>query len=93
MQLYAKNHNDAKLMVEIMKLLKRNDLPLQPGTADIVLRYVGYNLQLLPAFALLSRKLQMLHFLGNFSILNLSDFNFELQMIGTGSQKEILHQI
>ncbi|XP_030923743.1 uncharacterized protein LOC115950659 [Quercus lobata] len=34
--LYAKNHNDAKLMVEIMKLLKRNDLPLQPGTADIV---------------------------------------------------------
>ncbi|XP_057960133.1 uncharacterized protein LOC131152322 [Malania oleifera] len=34
--LYAKKHNDAKLMVEIMKLLKRNDLPLQAGTADIV---------------------------------------------------------
>ncbi|KAL6971341.1 hypothetical protein U1Q18_031019 [Sarracenia purpurea var. burkii] len=34
--LYAKQHNDAKLLVEIMKLLKRNDLPLQPGTADIV---------------------------------------------------------
>ncbi|KAA8548512.1 hypothetical protein F0562_000221 [Nyssa sinensis] len=34
--LYARQHNDAKLMVEIMKLLKRNDLPLQPGTADIV---------------------------------------------------------
>lgn len=40
--LYAKNHNDAKLMVEIMKLLKRNDLPLQPGTADIVLS-ICYN--------------------------------------------------
>ncbi|XP_059648859.1 uncharacterized protein LOC132294864 [Cornus florida] len=34
--LYAKQHNDAKLMVEIMKLLKRNNLPLQSGTADIV---------------------------------------------------------
>ncbi|KAG5554940.1 hypothetical protein RHGRI_012482 [Rhododendron griersonianum] len=34
--LYAKQHKDAKLMVEIMKLLKRNDLPMQPGTADIV---------------------------------------------------------
>ncbi|KAB1214048.1 hypothetical protein CJ030_MR5G017311 [Morella rubra] len=34
--LYAKNHNDGELMVEVMKLLKRNDLPLQPGTADIV---------------------------------------------------------
>ncbi|PSS33950.1 UPF0283 membrane protein like [Actinidia chinensis var. chinensis] len=34
--LYAKEHNDAKLMVEIMKLLKSNDLPMQPGTADIV---------------------------------------------------------
>ncbi|KAK7363628.1 hypothetical protein VNO77_05777 [Canavalia gladiata] len=34
--LYAKNHNDTKLLVEVMKLLKRNDLPLQPGTADIV---------------------------------------------------------
>ncbi|XP_062108529.1 uncharacterized protein LOC133819334 [Humulus lupulus] len=34
--LHAKEHNDDKLMVEIMKLLKKNDLPLQPGTADIV---------------------------------------------------------
>ncbi|XP_030508518.2 uncharacterized protein LOC115723225 [Cannabis sativa] len=34
--LYAKENNDAKLMVEIMELLEKNDLPLQPGTADIV---------------------------------------------------------
>eukprot|EP00262_Sarcandra_glabra_P007202 TRINITY_DN1984_c0_g1_i1.p1 TRINITY_DN1984_c0_g1~~TRINITY_DN1984_c0_g1_i1.p1 ORF type:complete len:409 (+),score=54.37 TRINITY_DN1984_c0_g1_i1:94-1320(+) len=34
--LYAKEHNDAKLMVKIMKLLKKNSMPLQPGTADIV---------------------------------------------------------
>ncbi|GMN46512.1 hypothetical protein TIFTF001_015695 [Ficus carica] len=34
--LYAKDQNDAKLMGEIMDLLKKNDLPLQPGTADIV---------------------------------------------------------
>ncbi|XP_068333501.1 uncharacterized protein [Pyrus communis] len=34
--LYAKERNDSKLMVEVMKLLKRNGLPLQPGTADIV---------------------------------------------------------
>ncbi|KAE8731564.1 RING finger and CHY zinc finger domain-containing protein 1 isoform 2 [Hibiscus syriacus] len=33
---YAKVHNDAKLMVEVMRLLKRNNLPLQAGTADIV---------------------------------------------------------
>ncbi|KAL1372560.1 hypothetical protein HN51_002687 [Arachis hypogaea] len=33
---HAKNHNDTKLLVEVMKLLKKNDLPLQPGTADIV---------------------------------------------------------
>ncbi|GAB4843566.1 hypothetical protein Ancab_013531 [Ancistrocladus abbreviatus] len=33
---YAKANKDPKLMVEIMKLLKRNDLPLQPATADIV---------------------------------------------------------
>lgn len=31
-----------KLMVEIMDLLKKNDLPLQPGTADIVFRYACY---------------------------------------------------
>ncbi|XXG84159.1 hypothetical protein AAC387_Pa10g1738 [Persea americana] len=41
--LYAKEHNDAKLMVEIMKLLKRNSLPLQPGTADIVFS-ICYNM-------------------------------------------------
>ncbi|KAG6664335.1 uncharacterized protein LOC122300455 isoform X1 [Carya illinoinensis] len=34
--LYAKSNNDAKLMVDIMKLIKRNDLPLQPGTVDII---------------------------------------------------------
>ncbi|KAK4433937.1 hypothetical protein Salat_0556400 [Sesamum alatum] len=34
--LYAKQHNDVKLMVEVMKLVKKNDLALQPGTADIV---------------------------------------------------------
>ncbi|XWS14023.1 hypothetical protein CRYUN_Cryun36dG0088400 [Craigia yunnanensis] len=33
---YAKVHNDAKLMVEVMQLLKRNNLPLQAGTADII---------------------------------------------------------
>lgn len=44
LQLYAKTHNDAKLMVEIMNLVKRNGLPLQAGTADIVLRYFSYNL-------------------------------------------------
>ncbi|TKY63176.1 hypothetical protein E2542_SST13044 [Spatholobus suberectus] len=36
--LYAKNHNDTKLLMEVMKLLKRSDLPLQPGTTDIVFR-------------------------------------------------------
>ncbi|CAM8996501.1 unnamed protein product [Rhodiola kirilowii] len=34
--LHAKEHNDTKLMVDVMRLIKRNDLPLQPGTADIV---------------------------------------------------------
>lgn len=34
--LHAKQHNDVKLMVEVMQLVKKNDLPLQPGTADIV---------------------------------------------------------
>lgn len=38
-QLYAKQHKDAKLMAEIMDLLHKNDLPLQPGTADLVFRY------------------------------------------------------
>ncbi|XP_059434569.1 uncharacterized protein LOC132167575 [Corylus avellana] len=41
--LYAKTHNDAKLMVEIMRLVKRNGLPLQPGTADIVFS-ICYNM-------------------------------------------------
>ncbi|XP_076883236.1 uncharacterized protein LOC143531939 [Bidens hawaiensis] len=34
--LYAKQHNDVNLMVDILKLLKANDVPMQPGTADIV---------------------------------------------------------
>ncbi|KAL5712858.1 hypothetical protein ACHQM5_014982 [Ranunculus cassubicifolius] len=33
---YAKEHNDSKLMVELMQLMKRNHLPLQPSTADII---------------------------------------------------------
>uniref|UniRef100_A0A2P2LT29 Uncharacterized protein MANES_15G016200 n=1 Tax=Rhizophora mucronata TaxID=61149 RepID=A0A2P2LT29_RHIMU len=33
---YAKEGNDAKLMTEVMKLMKVNDVPLQAGTADIV---------------------------------------------------------
>ncbi|XP_011071475.1 uncharacterized protein LOC105156912 isoform X1 [Sesamum indicum] len=33
---YAKQHNDVKLMVKLLKLMKKNDLPFQPGTADIV---------------------------------------------------------
>lgn len=34
--LYAKEHNNDKLMVKIMNVLQKNSLPLQPGTADIV---------------------------------------------------------
>lgn len=34
--LYAKEKNNANLMVKIMKVMKKNSLPLQPGTADIV---------------------------------------------------------
>ncbi|KAK1425256.1 hypothetical protein QVD17_20604 [Tagetes erecta] len=34
--LYAKQHNDVNLMVDVIKLLKANDVPLQPSTADIV---------------------------------------------------------
>nr|CAD1828412.1 unnamed protein product [Ananas comosus var. bracteatus] len=34
--LYAKEHNDAKLMGKIMQVLQKNSLPLQSGTADIV---------------------------------------------------------
>ncbi|KAI3743968.1 hypothetical protein L1987_57040 [Smallanthus sonchifolius] len=35
-QSYAKQHNDVNLMVDVIKLLKANDVPLQPGTADII---------------------------------------------------------
>lgn len=38
LQMYAKQHNDVNLMVDIMRLVQKNDLPLQPGTADLVLR-------------------------------------------------------
>lgn len=38
LQLHAKQHCDVKLMVEVMKLVKKNELPLQPGTADLVFR-------------------------------------------------------
>ncbi|KAL0323492.1 UNVERIFIED_CONTAM: hypothetical protein Sangu_1968500 [Sesamum angustifolium] len=34
---YAKQHNDVKLMVKVLRLMKKNDLPFQPGTVDIVL--------------------------------------------------------
>lgn len=40
LQSYALEHKDAKLMDEVMKLLKTNNLPLQPGTADLVFRCV-----------------------------------------------------
>ncbi|XP_021732300.1 uncharacterized protein LOC110699115 isoform X2 [Chenopodium quinoa] len=33
---YAKAQKDVKLMVDIMNHLRKNNLPLQPGTADIV---------------------------------------------------------
>ncbi|XP_062186860.1 uncharacterized protein LOC133890491 isoform X2 [Phragmites australis] len=33
---HAKEHNDTELMESIMQVLRRNSLPLQPGTADIV---------------------------------------------------------
>ncbi|KAL3727499.1 hypothetical protein ACJRO7_032261 [Eucalyptus globulus] len=36
---YSKEHKDATLMQEVMKLLKKNNLPLQHSTADIVFRY------------------------------------------------------
>lgn len=34
--MYAKQNSDANLMVEVMKLLKKNDVQLQAGTADLV---------------------------------------------------------
>ncbi|KAI4338506.1 hypothetical protein MLD38_023555 [Melastoma candidum] len=33
---YAKENNDIDLLKDVMKLLKKNGTPLQPGTADIV---------------------------------------------------------
>ncbi|XP_031739007.1 uncharacterized protein LOC101219378 isoform X2 [Cucumis sativus] len=39
---YAEEHNDLKLMGEVVALIRRNKLPLQPGTADIVFR-ICYN--------------------------------------------------
>uniref|UniRef100_A0A6N2MLL7 Pentacotripeptide-repeat region of PRORP domain-containing protein n=1 Tax=Salix viminalis TaxID=40686 RepID=A0A6N2MLL7_SALVM len=33
---YAKHHNDVELMVDVMKLLEKNHIPLQPSTADLV---------------------------------------------------------
>ncbi|CAI9762683.1 unnamed protein product [Fraxinus pennsylvanica] len=36
--LHAKQHRDVKLMVEVMKLVKKNELALQPGKADLVFR-------------------------------------------------------
>ncbi|KAG7018634.1 hypothetical protein SDJN02_20504 [Cucurbita argyrosperma subsp. argyrosperma] len=39
---YAEEHNDLKLMAEVVTLIRRNKLPLQPGTADIVFR-ICYN--------------------------------------------------
>lgn len=42
LQLYAEQHNDVKLMVDVMKLLNANDVPLQPGTADIIFRYINH---------------------------------------------------
>ena len=39
MQFYAKEQKDVKLMLDIMNHVKKNDLPLQPATADIVFRY------------------------------------------------------
>ncbi|XP_065863572.1 uncharacterized protein [Euphorbia lathyris] len=39
---YAKEHNDLKLMVEVMKLVKKNDISLAPSVADNVLS-ICYN--------------------------------------------------
>ncbi|KAF5736948.1 hypothetical protein HS088_TW14G01103 [Tripterygium wilfordii] len=36
--MYAKMHKDATLMIDTMKLIKKNDLPLQPSTAELVSR-------------------------------------------------------
>ncbi|XP_050237097.1 uncharacterized protein LOC126686866 [Mercurialis annua] len=39
---YAKERKDVQLMVEVMGLVKKNDIPLQPSTADLVLS-ICYN--------------------------------------------------
>ncbi|XP_020596365.1 uncharacterized protein LOC110036301 [Phalaenopsis equestris] len=51
--LHAKEHNDVKLMEKIMDVLKKNLLPLQPGTADIVFSicYNANNWELLSKYA------------------------------------------
>lgn len=36
--LYAEQQKDAKLMADIMQLLNKNNLPMQPGTADCIFR-------------------------------------------------------
>ncbi|GJR02337.1 hypothetical protein Tco_0525321 [Tanacetum coccineum] len=36
LQIYAKQQNNVNLMADVMKLLKSNDVPLQPGMADII---------------------------------------------------------
>ncbi|KAK9051407.1 hypothetical protein SSX86_028034 [Deinandra increscens subsp. villosa] len=43
MLLYAKQHNDVNLMVDVIKLLKSNDVQMQPGTADIIFS-ICYNI-------------------------------------------------
>ncbi|VFQ59136.1 unnamed protein product [Cuscuta campestris] len=40
---FAKEHNDVDLMVDIMKLVLKNELPLQPGTADLVFSICYHN--------------------------------------------------
>ncbi|KAI0510400.1 hypothetical protein KFK09_011001 [Dendrobium nobile] len=51
--LHAKENNDVKLMEKIMDVLKKNLLPLQPGTADIVFSicYNTNNWKLLSKYA------------------------------------------
>ncbi|RAL51161.1 unnamed protein product [Cuscuta campestris] len=41
--MFAKKHNDVDLMVDIMKLVSKNELPLQPGTADLVFSICYHN--------------------------------------------------
>ncbi|CAO2821947.1 unnamed protein product [Amaranthus hypochondriacus] len=50
---YAKEQKDVKLMVDIMNHLKKNDLPLQPATADIVFSicYAADNWELITKYS------------------------------------------